>query len=890
VNGYRERHLALHKDPRMPFAIACPACQTSLRVAADPRGKQCVCPKCGQLFLVGGAPVPQRAEVRPAAPPVPAPPPAAAPPPTAPRRRWLVPEGLVGVALLGLAAGLSWPFLSPAPRQGEPVAAVTGERTEPTELRDQRRPDGPGPATEPRPSPTTNTPPAAKPEPRADEAQDPYKLGVQAADCLNKGQSGEALKLAEQAIRLDPKAPWYHGLAGAAHWQLKQYPAGLKECESAIRLAAGKDDAWYYRVAGDNAYGTQDIPLARKYYQQAVAAGDATAKDRVAEQDADKLGAQANDCLNKGQPGEALKLAEQAIHLQPQNAWYHGLAGAAHWGLKEYPAGLKECESAIRLAAGKDDAWYLFVAGENALETRDYLLARKYYEQAVARGEKQLGGNFRAAQARLLSLPSKIELNKALKFNPFEGARREEVPEICQRAIETYFLAEAQYRAGDFQAARATLDSLWKQYPVGGQVWMDTLGASEVMARHANVYFGYPAAYYSLRMLDDCVRFRLQPRKQAVQPQTVVLTMLLLGHSRGIQPQNEEELRKGLGKMVTHTLDPRISADNYRILHDEVWLLGEYLQAMTDGRLVLKTRIHPMPDFTATMRAYAAEASGGWVAAGRHMEGYADGEWWRVFGAVPLRVQLETDWWVVMHPLLMNDVPAFGGDKAFCPGGMGAGPDRSPAFITDDLSQIRRWPDYYCSGPFNDYERRLVLQQWYQHEFFHHLYREYPGLRLEINGHDWFDRKFWPADFRGAQEADYYHESLYKRLQPLGEPPLHVRLKYSQLAPPDVLAKLTPEMVVGKYVQSPKVEDPWGEGAITLAKEKGKAKLLWTNKANASWSLDPDFASGILISGQDCPYVKDPRGQYTVLLLKHEGGTPRVTGFRFMGNTYLRRD
>jgi transglutaminase-like putative cysteine protease len=109
---------------------------------------------------------------------------------------------------------------------------------------------------------------------RADDAQDAYKLGVQANECLAKKQNDEALKLAERAIRLDPKAPWFHGLAGAAHWSLKQYPAGLQECETAIRLAGGKDDTWYFHMAGENAYGTLDFPLARKYFQQAVAHGE----------------------------------------------------------------------------------------------------------------------------------------------------------------------------------------------------------------------------------------------------------------------------------------------------------------------------------------------------------------------------------------------------------------------------------------------------------------------------------------------------------------------------------------------------------------------------------------------------------------------------------------
>ena len=109
---------------------------------------------------------------------------------------------------------------------------------------------------------------------RADEAADAHKLGVQANECLAKNQHDEALKLAEQAIRLDPKGPWFHGIAGAAHWSLKQFPAGLRECETAVRLAGGKEDTWYYHMAGENAYSLLDFPLARRYFQQATSHGE----------------------------------------------------------------------------------------------------------------------------------------------------------------------------------------------------------------------------------------------------------------------------------------------------------------------------------------------------------------------------------------------------------------------------------------------------------------------------------------------------------------------------------------------------------------------------------------------------------------------------------------
>jgi transglutaminase-like putative cysteine protease len=108
---------------------------------------------------------------------------------------------------------------------------------------------------------------------RADDAQDAFKIGLAARDRLDGGQFDEALKLALQAIRLDPKNPWFHGLAGSALWSLKRYEEGLRECETAIRLANGKDDAWYFHLAGENAYSGLDFPRARQYFEQAIARG-----------------------------------------------------------------------------------------------------------------------------------------------------------------------------------------------------------------------------------------------------------------------------------------------------------------------------------------------------------------------------------------------------------------------------------------------------------------------------------------------------------------------------------------------------------------------------------------------------------------------------------------
>jgi hypothetical protein len=61
-------------------------------------------------------------------------------------------------------------------------------------------------------------------------------------------------------------------------------------------------------------------------------------------------------------------------------------------------------------------------------------------------------------------------------------------------------------------------------------------------------------------------------------------------------------------------------------------------------------------------------------------------------------------------------------------------------------------------------ERRMYLPQWVQHEMFHNIFAHvcHKG-DMEASDHIWFDRSMWPKDFEGLEEADYYHEAMFKR-------------------------------------------------------------------------------------------------------------------------------
>jgi len=224
---------------------------------------------------------------------------------------------------------------------------------------------------------------------------------------------------------------------------------------------------------------------------------------------------------------------------------------------------------------------------------------------------------------------------------------------------------------------------------------------------------------------------------------------------------------------------------------------------------------------------------------------------------------------------------------------MSVGPDgRSPAFIIDDLWLVRV-PPHLGRGELTEAERRAFLPNWLQHEFFHHLYRTYPGLKLESTSHQWFDRILWPSDFDGLLEPDYYAESVSKRLR-AATPPLHIALRY---APPDagLLARISSKMLLGTYRHEPVLND-WQQGTISREARDSKTAedhLRWTNAAGVSWSLALELRNGVLQTGPGNPYYarypsigrvfrielrRDAEGEYIA----------EVEGFWFLGGFYAK--
>jgi uncharacterized protein (TIGR02246 family) len=358
------------------------------------------------------------------------------------------------------------------------------------------------------------------------------------------------------------------------------------------------------------------------------------------------------------------------------------------------------------------------------------------------------------------------------------------VSPLYRAAIDTFLSGQRAYRYGDYVRTSQLLEAFWSGHPAGEAEWDKSYGEGGAAARSIGVNFGDPACYSALLMLTECATWRLQSKAVKPEaPQHVRLTVILVGHSSGIQPATQGELRAHTGKLVVHVLDSRIATHRYRIIRESLWLFKEYVSAITGGRLTIDTKIVSLPDLTIPVGVdFIRDYGMNWAG----IVGEADPQIW---AAVDSAVKAKTDWWWIIYP---SHVPYPSlADTEFITGGMGAGPDGvSPAFAIDDLWLIRKPAPFVGKRPYSLEERWAYLPAWFQHEFFHHLFRSYPEFQLEEKDHQWFDHRNWPLDFEGRLEQDYFRESVHKRFQKVDDHPLNVTLRYAPRALfPTVTAK-----------------------------------------------------------------------------------------------------
>jgi hypothetical protein len=429
-------------------------------------------------------------------------------------------------------------------------------------------------------------------------------------------------------------------------------------------------------------------------------------------------------------------------------------------------------------------------------------------------------------------------------------------------AITTFIGAEDAIEAGDYTTAQNLINTLFATYPKGNNIWWNVFNDP----KGANL--GTPHAYYGVRMLEDIIKYQLNP---AVNPdvKTAQMKVVLVGGSKGILPSTDAQLQNGTGSFVTHALDSSLMKDNYCLVEQSLDLFLKYITAITNGALKVNVEYIELPNLCMDVNVTSSQPY------------IASGSIGPIWDALDDTIKNKTDWFWMLYPSHVPEFPDFD-DNSFITGGMGSDSKGGPVFIIDDKWLVRK-PAHLGNGIYNDIERRIYLPQWLQHEFYHHLYRIYPEFSLEVNGHDWFNQSFWPNDFNGQFEADFYAESLHKRLQTACVPLSRKLITRIETEHFDLSTTLVMTELLGAYSLD-NIGNPWHEGKIIKVNDK----YFWRNSANVQWQVFPNLVEGILETGSDCPYL----GQdFKLELYRTPDGAliPGTIGLVFQGDFYRKR-
>lgn len=468
-------------------------------------------------------------------------------------------------------------------------------------------------------------------------------------------------------------------------------------------------------------------------------------------------------------------------------------------------------------------------------------------------------------------------------FNKY-GGRSKFAPQYVE-AVTAYIAAEDEVRAGDYTGAKEILDQLWSKYPIGDDTWL--------RAGAYGTFVGSPVSYNALRMLTDVVNYHLTNPQPNTDAHTINMKVVLVGNSEGTMPRNLTEMAAGTGVTLRNQLDSRLKVDNHKFVHQVLDVFKRYITASTDGKLVVDVKVVELPQATLHMHVVKRhEAKAG------HLAGASSG-YQAVWDPLSTEVKDETDWWWILYPSFVpgtgtrnNSVAsseAFEG-HGFITGGLSRDRKGGLVFICDDLFLLDKQP-VLNGGLFTEIEQRCYPPQWFQHEFFHHLYNIFPSFDTELNGleptgHDWFTRSFWPADFKGMCEADFYQESLHKRIKKVRTRPLHIRLRTRVEVPPsDILAQLSIQDVLGDYTAE-RVYNDWNLGKILEENDK----YYWRNKAGIQWEVVPALSEGLLKSTSSSDYSG---GMDFKIILNTDESTgkfvPNVYGIRHGGGLLIKQ-
>ncbi len=455
----------------------------------------------------------------------------------------------------------------------------------------------------------------------------------------------------------------------------------------------------------------------------------------------------------------------------------------------------------------------------------------------------------------------------------FKANSNKPVRPIVRRAFATYVEARSAYLAKNYSHCQAVLDDLWKELPEGTEIWR------QADDRPTLYNLGSPDCYPALVMLDEACRWRTSPESASVKPFPIVMTVLLFGHSEGIQPRNNEDFIANKGRQTIRDLDTSLLKGDFAKVRSVTWLFQEYFLAMTKGKANVQLNFVYLPEETVHIETTATKRGDTWV-------GIAVPEKTRLtrqMAGIAKTLRQPTDWWWTIYPSFVPDEYPDFKTTEFISGGNSLGPDnRSLRLEADDRWLLRR-PRHLGQGLYDPLEVEAYMPQWLAHEFHHHVFGRFANFDLEGTGHRYIFRDKWPTDFQGLFEPDYYREALHKRLL-TATPPLNIRLRY---VPPtaEQLNNIAFKNIAGVYRMDNAVNG-WHEAIIEPEgqDENGRQILTWKNRAGAKWTLYVDGQT--LVTGDDYPYRTEAKSSWHRLemtLKRDDTGryTNQFEGFSF---------
>ena len=299
--------------------------------------------------------------------------------------------------------------------------------------------------------------------------------------------------------------------------------------------------------------------------------------------------------------------------------------------------------------------------------------------------------------------------------------------------------AEDKVEAEDFKGARVIVDEVIKKYPLMESkqpefnAWWANYNYVEGR-KDLRPHFGEPGMYAHLRMLDDITKMGVS---KTLLGKTALRMAVVMPACTDIVPEKGPTL-------TNERLSPEIEANDFAVLRQSLRLFQSYLLAISGGELRLELKFYKIE------KCFQIKPE----------TRYLGGNFNEPLLQLPQGEAEKADMFWLVYPNHYDK----GAKISFSSGMSSFYNTDKPVFMCDDDWITKKRPEQGSGGTRTEVERRMYLPEWFQHEFFHHLFRSWPEFGLEKTSHQWNDKSTWPTDFTGQVEEDYYAEALSKRL------------------------------------------------------------------------------------------------------------------------------